>query len=637
MINLQNNMLASVYRAQPLGEIIEHLERAVANRQATIDEALNAPNPTIASVTDALLKENTTLIAGAMSSGSTPMGISSGAAAVDRDGKATTTALFKVLERNITGYNLLTETGRRDALTAGLASGDTLLVTRVLFREYHAGKEIEEKRDRMATRNDMLGSYNGLRPYLHEYFNWYMRYDVSTGAENPRLRKYEFASLQDRSLLVQLTSLQVDQMDFVAAPGGMLGYYQHRDAWSTARHIDPRDYYCSVRTVYQISEFMSKLLSSFGIPEALPVGAAGYTFKTFCDFYVRMLQLAERVPYLHDQYEHLAACDAQFRAALASMRIVLQAVLGHQDIGSQTFKVAILAEDSEPIKRLKALETEILRKIDVRADLGSELPRHHNAAPAVDIQNLKLSDPTWGKIQKPKGKRKSATTGDGDLEPPDKKGALPAQGDLAEAQNALLAEQAQVAHLKRKLLEVGAEGGLSEEELARLGKVVKADGALPPGVLAGSWRWLDAAKHKLCISGRVWNVKELAKHLGVPIHGHNAPCWPYVLALCEDKNRPARCDHWGEKGHASAKDHAHKCLDKINSAALKDQYSTVATKEDKANTSKEPDWSKAPQQSAKGKGKGRGKGRGRGARGRGRGQHGQGEDEEPHFRQPLLQ
>ena len=78
--------------------------------------------------------------------------------------------------------------------------------------------------------------------------------------------------------------------------------------------------------------------------------------------------------------------------------------------------------------------------------------------------------------------------------------------------------------------------------------------ALPPGSLHNTSRYINDGRD-LVISGRVWHLGRIAAHLGVPVRG---PCWPFLLAACPDRNRPSRCQHWGQRNHESATSAAHR-------------------------------------------------------------------------------
>ena len=131
-----------------------------------------------------------------------------------------------------------------------------------------------------------------------------------------------------------------------------------------------------------------------------------------------------------------------------------------------------------------------------------------------------------------------------------------------------------------------------------------------------SWRYMDEEKTFLLVSGYVWDLKKLAKALGMPLKG---PCWPYLLTRCANKNRPSRCDKWGKKGHENANSTAHKFTIDIEAAAKK--YARIATPDEKKDLLKAPDWETINAEGAgrgRGRGDGRGRGRGREARGRAR-------------------
>ena len=584
LISLQNSLLPAAYHNSPLADVIERLETALAGRRPTINTALAAANPTLQTVVASLLDENAALAAHAPGGG---LGISgTGSTVGNRDGHATTLAPFKALEVQMVNYDLLTEAGRRDAMTAALAPGNLVLVTRVLFREFALDKP-QQGADRMAASNSMLTSFNSLRAHLHEYINWYMRVDHGTFVVDPKMMHYEFASLHDRGLLGQLTACAMDEMDFVKAPRGMLGYFQRLSALPKPLVVDKADYYCTAGGMASLSTFVSKLLRSVGVPEALPPGAKGYTFATFCAFYVEKLQLAGQLALLKEQYEHLAACDSLFRSALACMRVTLQSVIYHADVGVQTLNIAILAEDADPIIYLKLLATQVEDKARARYQLGALLSVNPSAAPAVDFNNLRLSDSAWAQMQSKKRKQ---------------------VGDASSASGGASASTALVydadGDVVPGLVPHGTGGGPGA------GGAV----ALSPGSLAKSWKWMNPAHSSILVSGRVWNLKEIAGHLHIPMAGAKAPCWAYFLSPCAEQNRSARCDRWGQAGHKTDDDAAHAFT--INQSELFEAFSRPATAAEKVGLVRQVQWTQPAGRG--GRGRGKGKGKGKGSRGRGR-------------------
>ena len=99
----------------------------------TINAALAAPNPTLNSVITTLLTEQAALgVVQPPPGGNSPgPGQPQYAGAVAKDGRATTMHDFKQLEAQFKGFNLQTDTGRRDAIAATLVPGKVLLAIRV--------------------------------------------------------------------------------------------------------------------------------------------------------------------------------------------------------------------------------------------------------------------------------------------------------------------------------------------------------------------------------------------------------------------------------------------------------------------------------------------------------------------------
>lgn len=152
-----------------------------------------------------------------------------------------------------------------------------------------------------------------------------------------------------------------------------------------------------------------------------------------------------------------------------------------------------------------------------------------------------------------------------------------------------------------------------------------AAGGLQPGSMVATCKYLNNGKW-LVASGRVWFLDAIASHLGVPIKG---PCWPFLLSLCSDANRPARCPSWGQTHHESQTSAAHalklaagKVFDR-QELASDPQFSRHATPQEKSGlaTNKLRDQPSPP---PPGHARGRGRGRGRGRDGRGRGRDGRG-------------
>ena len=176
-------------------------------------------------------------------------------------------------------------------------------------------------------------------------------------------------------------------------------------------------------------------------------------------------------------------------------------------------------------------------------------------------------------------------------------------------------------------------------EYTQLAVCTPVSGGLPHGCLANSWKYLSGGKH-LIISGKDWDLVKLAAHSGVNVHG---PCWPFHLALCEDKNRLARCNKVGDPKHAGSGSSGHvlHALRGGDLQELAEQFAQQATTQQKHGLSNKPQYDDGSSSADLGKGRGRGRGHSPG-RGRGRDRGGDGgedsEKNEPqllHFQQPL--
>ena len=100
------------------------------------------------------------------------------------------------------------------------------------------------------------------------------------------------------------------------------------------------------------------------------------------------------------------------------------------------------------------------------------------------------------------------------------------------------------------------------------------------------WRYVNVNKG-LIISGHNWDLEKVSHRLNVPLMG---PCWPFLLAMCDDKNRMARCGK-NSDAHASPTSRAHvlPALSNVSLADLAKECATPATDEQKRGLSYKPD------------------------------------------------
>ena len=112
---------------------------------------------------------------------------------------------------------------------------------------------------------------DGLRPHLHEYFNYMLCVDKATGTVPGHMLAYEFASLSERTLLGHVTSLSLDTADFVKAPHGMLGWQHRNDSLLAARYINLTSPISWEGLTNQLQTAIGEtILSSYHVPTMVP-------------------------------------------------------------------------------------------------------------------------------------------------------------------------------------------------------------------------------------------------------------------------------------------------------------------------------------------------------------------------------
>ena len=563
---LQKAMLPPEFHTARLSDVFDRLETQLTSRTPTINAALAKANPTLNDVTAALLAENAIMAPVGSSAANPVVGQGAPGGGADTDGIALSRQPFKDVEAVLGALDLSSEQGQRNAITAILAKGECILAIRILLHPNHKSS------DAASSRNATCIAINSLRPQLHNYFNYALRVDTSgpTSFLPPYMLHYSFATATGReeadTLIAQLLRFEFDHMNFFGAPHGAGTWAQHVSASTAAETVATVNRFIQPSNIERIKSFVAILLGSLGLPQSLPI-AQGYTWPAFVEFYSAKLQLARQLPLLLDQYEHLAQCSQLFEAALTAMRHRLVAVVRDPNPAGRTMQVALFPPDSSIIQNLNTIAAEIVRKRTVRGDLAGAFVPHKGQAPVANWETLRLDDPFFVNHMK---SAKKARVGD-------------SSGSLTFGMDAL-----------------DVAGDVPANSTNPNG--------LAPGSLAASWRWHH---NRMIISGLSWDVAALAKHLGVPARGVGAPCWPFVLADCHDKNRMARCGFSAKPGHEQFGSTAHALAKDFDRAAMTARFSTQATPEEKAGLVTTP--------AGKGRGKGAGKGgRGRGERGRGR-------------------
>ena len=489
-------------------------------------------------------------------------------------------SVFRTISQGLEGLDLSTPQGQRDALTLGF-NGRCTVAVRVLFATSENG-DIS-----LVRRHATLSRLNEMRQYRTAYFNWHLRVDKRLVVPE-RMEHYTVASMidgGDRSVLSGWLNLELDTTDFIKAPHGVMGRLQCQDGRADPVEHDPQDYFCQPALITKLCEFLHILACASGLANT---SAAGFTFVTFGEWYNLHLERAFRCPNMNSIRAWLERSVRGFKAALLAIKMRLRAILYNPAFES-SFETYVLDFDSESLSELCAAEA----TQDRLADSLSELSMYYGSASGQqDLRSMTL--PLLSEFSKP----------------------TPTPG-----------------------------GRNKKQKVDGAGLPLGSDPAgFPPGSRVSSYKYLNGKK-ELVISGRVWYLTKIASHLGVKLNG---PCWPFLLSFCNDPNRQALCPCWGQKYHENAFSAAHKLQLKdgkvFNREELRDEFSRMATPQEKDGLNKDPQPSQPSpsSSSARGRGRGRGDGRGRGReRGRGRGGHSQGvfiagEEEEQDFPAPSL-
>lgn len=548
-------------------------ERRLHDRRNILAEAEAQPNATAETITAALLDELRKIRASGQGA-LLPSSADGAPAPLDESRlvavlTGSDNAVFRTISTALSGLDLGTPSGQRDALTTGY-DGKCVATVRVLFSTSENGDLT------LVRRHATLSQLNELRQYRAAYFTWHLRVGKDMVVSD-RMERYSIASMLDggdRSVLDGWLRLDLDTTDFIAAPHGVMGRLQHQDGRSMPVVHDPMDYYCQPTLITKFCEFMHILACASG---SAVTSSDGYTFVTLGEWYNSHLERAHRCPDITAVRVWLERSVRGFRSALMAIKMRLRAIL-YSPAFERPFDTFVLPFDAECLSELRSAEV----TQESLADRLAEWEQYHGAtssAPALQSMTLPLlSSLIKPPTKQPKGSKTSN---------------------------------------KRKL---------TEDTLS-----TPAAGGLPPGSMVATAKFINNGK-SLITSGRVWSLDSIASHLGVKTKG---PCWPFLLSLCSDANRPSRCPSWGQTHHESPTSAAHvlklkpgKTFD-LQELANGPQFCRHATAQEKASVTAnslaaqpgQPQ-SGQPSQPTSARGRGRGRGRGRDGRGRGRGRGG---------------
>ena len=576
---------------------IAPLEETLHNHQAALLHALTTPGATVATVRAALRAD--VLRAGGPAGIGAAVNLPANLAGVPSDSSgqhappesstaiALRSAAHKELEARVMGSDLESQAGLFDLFSLACdGQKGRLLAMRVLFNQTEAG-------DPLAKRDAALGALNDKRSRLDEFVDYMLTLDLATGAPDPRLRKYTVARTSFLSLIKRQ---QFKQVPWVPSPG-LLGFLQHRDSKAQAVTLPEADYYCIPQVLEDLGPYGQKFFTGlYGFGAVVDV-RDGYSWDGMCKYFAEHLNLARRLDTKEDQIKWITYAVDKFNACLDLISDTVREIIFSSDVAN----VCTSTYMRSPYDGLGGPNISVRRPL-LRADAPplSDLADRKQALQTM--LNKRCEEDVFGGVS-----TSTAATYD-DVQLP----------RLSAAKKRAVPEPPQSGKGRGR-----GRGGRGDEPPAKpaAGRGLDAISSTPvPGSRLKTFKWKKSpsGKQYLIVSGRVWNVTELAAHLRVSV---SAICWPYVLARASSPEaRSQRCDKWGKPGHGAQGQGAHIHLD-IYSDEFKPFWREASVQEKAGIESMLPAHASA---AAKGKGKSaaRGKGKGRGGRGRGGYQHG---------------
>ena len=470
-----------------------------------------------------------------------------------------------------------TSAGRREIILQGFGSGTSVCAKLLLGGSTS-----------LAKKHSALGRLLDARGELADYLGWVTVVDPLTKVVPPLLLEWKWSGADgtDTVMMKQFISLKFPTIDWFNGPNGINALIAWKRSQKTLiAYTNPLDFYCTVQSVENISEFCHPLLRGIGASDTLPSPASGFTVASWCAFYAAHIKMALGLASLKEQIAWLEDASIQFVCWWVLVAETIYRFLNSSEADRATLTYLTTA-DCAPAEHL----------------------REKQKSKALVDQGRQLFD--W-----------MGRDGDGFARAPD-----PHSLPLLSANKGLLTQFSPKVDTPAGYKPVykdpkdrgkgGGDGG-------------KGGGApQAPGSALHLWVWLSATA--LLLGKRVYDVALICQDCGVDVA---SICWPFALSLKKLENRLSVCDkHSSHADHKTTNSGAHRPIPGLDLTDVTQlaKYSRAATADE---LKKLPD---APAPQGKGSGAGRG-GRGRGGgRGFGRGvskqQRGRGRQ---NFRRPT--
>lgn len=599
LITRLGHALLSEARAVALSDLFEPLEKDLAsNRISVLSDAAGQPGATAVTVVDAVLRglhEAKQSTSGQQLEGEAPLATSAVVSAFNQEA-------FRRVARLVAASDVITEEGRRETIGAGF-DGECMLSVRTLLAP----------RASLCKSNETLAVLQDMHPHLPAYLTFIVACDES-GTVPEDLKEFSilgnpFGHAQPdgtfapdpkgAQFMQHLCALELCSVDWVFAPGGVLALEAvRRDGkrGASATDVHVLDIYTRLDIVQLVITYIHRVIVGLGGSKTVDDPTAnGYTFAQFGEMYVEHISRCLLITDLAAQYRHLDRCHELFVAALMVLSRVLQAAIFSGLPAKHSITGGLLHADQPPISDL-IVDREALQDIRrLKRQYGVHLSAEGLSTGAVGTSSSSFEIP-----------RRSTNP------------ELKTSGPKTSRPNDRGRHESELPHKPPK--------GKQQQE---------GEGA-QPGSLTAAHLWIS--DKELYISGAVWFIDKLAKRLKVSPRGK---CWPWILSLRKERNKPGQCEAWGTSGHRHADDAAHRLDQPIDVAALKLDASvcrapTEAEVEKLREQMRTAGLLQGQNDSPAGRGgrgrggrspssspgRGKGNGKGRGGRGRGRGRAG---------------
>ena len=347
LVNKLHAALPALADQRNLGTIIvlSSLEKALADRTPALNQYASKPGANASSVVEDLLTE----LANARASGGPPSAPSggpspSGVAIVPLselafDDATNKSASFNAMSARLQAQPLVTAQDRIDAMAIGF-DGTCIIAVRALSSTSPTG-------DADARKHPILRILNGLRPVRHDYFNYMLKVDPSTGIVPTKLDNYHFATQSDQSLMEAFLNRRYRAMDWFSAPRGVHGFDMHDSGKTVASSCHHLDRYCQPALIKKLGKFGHKLFKAYGTP-ATADPSLGFTFDTLCDRFVAHLEIATRLSSVDEQVKWLREAGDLFEEILDDIATWINLALAAPDIAGQDLTARPLVGVNDP-------------------------------------------------------------------------------------------------------------------------------------------------------------------------------------------------------------------------------------------------------------------------------------------------